>query len=379
MSSSTTFRQWTTAQDGIDKLQLVSSVGPIPSAKEGEVVVKIRAVSLNYRDTEVCSGEYDHHDPLPLGEALVPCSDMCGEVVETRSGRFAVGARVLSIFLQTHLTGQVEGSDMESGLGLPLQGVLAEYRVFPADGLVACPEYLGDEEACCLPIAAVTAWMSINGFRPLGRPLDLARSDGEGGEGRQRPTLLVQGTGGVSVAGLQIAQAAGLRTIVTSSSDDKLRRAEQLGAGTAINYRTHWEWQEQVLDATGRRGADFIFETGGQRTLRKSFDSIAFGGTIACIGYLSGKGEEGGGDDDGSGGVQNRLNVNVLALRRNVTLKGILNGPRDRFEEMIAFYDAKKIRPVVDKVFAFEEAKEAFKYLRDGQHFGKVVVRVAEK
>jgi NADPH:quinone reductase-like Zn-dependent oxidoreductase len=302
---------------------------------------------------------------------------MCGVVVETRSPRFKKGDRVVSIFNQTHLTGQVTEKDLASGLGFPLHGVLAQYRCFPASGLVAPPGYLSDEEASTLPIASVTAWMSINGFKHLGNPYDFADDDAAASAGKDgkdsRPTVLVQGTGGVSVAGLQIAHAAGFNTIVTSSSDDKLGRAtKELGAGTAINYRTHWEWQTQVLEATGGRGADFIFETGGARTLRKSFDCVAFGGLINCIGYLSGK------NDDGETEL-NRLNVNVLALRRNVTLKGILNGPRDRFEEMLQFYEKKQIKPVVSKVFPFEQAKEAFKYLAEGGHFGKVVIKVSER
>ena len=179
--------------------------------------------------------------------------------------------------------------------------------------------------------------------------------------------VLLQGTGGVSVAGLQIAHAAGMRTIVTSSSDEKLARAKDLGADEGINYRSTPDWQEEVLRLTEGEGADVVFENGGARTLRKSFDCVAFGGLINCIGYLSGK-------EDAEG---DRLNTNVLALRRNVTLKGILNGPKDRFEEMVEFYEKNLIRPVVDKVFEFERVKEALEYLYSGGHFGKVVVRVA--
>ncbi|CAH0032797.1 unnamed protein product [Clonostachys rhizophaga] len=364
-------RQWTTKQDGLDNLELGET--DIPEPKDGEVLVKIKAVSLNYRDTEVCQGEYTHHSSLDNGQPLVPCSDMAGEIVASKSPRWEkTGARVLSIFNQTHLTGQIKESDLASGLGFPLPGVLAQYRVFPDYALVPIPDYLSDEEACTLPIAAVTAWTSINGFRPLGQYLDLTGSQAKD-EKKPPPVLLAQGTGGVSVAALQIAHAAGLATIVTSSSDDKLDRArKELGADTGINYRTHWEWHEFVLEATAGTGADYILETGGADTLRRSFACVAFGGTIACIGYLSGK------DDGESDGGLNRLNVNVLALRRNVTLKGILNGPRDRFEEMLGFYEKKEIRPVVDKVFKFEEAKEAFKYLAKGAHFGKVVIKVAD-
>lgn len=154
--------------------------------------------------------------------------------------------------------------------------------------------------------------------------------------------------------------------IITSSSDEKLAQAKALGADVGINYRTQPEWEDAVLESTNNNGADIIFETGGAQTLRKSFECIAFGGLIDCIGYLSGKVDP----------ADDRTNMNVLALRRNVTVKGILNGPKDRFEEMIAFYEKQRIRPVVNRVFAFEESKEAFQYLYSGSHFGKVVIKV---
>ncbi|KAI9163106.1 alcohol dehydrogenase [Paramyrothecium foliicola] len=357
-----TMKQWTTEMDGLDKVKFGEAERPSP--KDGEVLVKIHAVALNYRDTEVCMGVYGHHNSLDNVPAIIPCSDMCGTVVESKSEDFPKGTRVMATFNQTHLSGQIKEDDLASGLGFPLPGVLTEYRCFPATGLIAVPDYLKPEEAACLPIASVTAWMSINGMRPVGE-----FADGK----KQQETVLLQGTGGVAIAGLQIARAAGLRTIITSSSDDKLTRArETLGADECINYRTHWDWHEPVMQATNGHGADIIFETGGARTLRKSFDCVAFGGLINCIGYLSGKGED---DQEEAGG---RLNVNVMALRRNVTLKGILNGPRDRFEEMLRFYDEHQIRPVVDKVFAFDKADEALQYLYSGGHFGKVVVKVSE-
>ncbi|KAF4985205.1 hypothetical protein FDECE_16734 [Fusarium decemcellulare] len=358
-------KQWTTGQDGLDNLEFTE--GEVAEPKDGEVLVKIHAVSLNYRDTEVVMGEYTHHQSIKEASSLVPCSDMCGTVILSKSPKLKAGARVMSIFNQSHLTGQIKEEDLASGLGLPLPGVLTEYRCFPAEALVAVPAYLSDEEASCLPIASVTAWMCINGGRPIGQP-----ADGK----KKQESVLLQGTGGVAVAGLQIAKAAGLKAIITSSSDDKLDRARKdLGADEGINYRTHWEWQDPVMKATSGRGADIIFETGGSRTLRKSFESVAFGGLINCVGYLSGKEEEKQGDAAEGG----KVGVSVLALRRNVTLRGILNGPKDRFEEMVAFYDKHKIRPVVCKVYELEKANEAFKYLYSGGHFGKVVIRVAAK
>ncbi|KAK8112276.1 uncharacterized protein PG998_008733 [Apiospora kogelbergensis] len=316
-------------------------------------------------------GLYKHHKHVPSGESgLVPCSDICGTVVQVSSSPgsedklegLRAGDRVMATFNQTHVRGQIVAADMASGLGLPLAGCLAEYRAFPASGLVRVPDYLSDDEAACLPIAAVTAWMSINSFQPLGQPM----------AGRDKVVLLL-GTGGVAVSGLQIARALGLTTIITSSSDAKLERARTMGADHTINYKTTPAWHEKVLEITGGRGADVVFETGGAQTLAKSFECVAFGGLISCIGYLSGK-------EDAPG--QPRINTNVLALKRNVTLKGMLNGSRERFEEMVrCVYSGdetkQQIHPVVDRVFPFEEAKEAFEYLFQGGHFGKVVIQVS--
>lgn len=271
--------------------------------------------------------------------------------------RLSLGDRVISTFAPSHLTGQIQATDISNGLGGPGPGVLTQYRVFPIHGLVKVPEYLTAEEASCLPIAAMTAWMSLNCMRPVGEII---------GSTGQKEVVLCQGTGGVSIAGLQIASAAGAEVIVTSSSDEKLERAKGLGATTTINYSSNKDWDAAVLSATGDKGVDIIFELGGATTLRKSFECIRFGGLIACIGYLSGKQDDAG----------DRTNTNLLALKRNVTLKGIVNGPRDKLVEMLGFYEQKRIRPIVDEVFGFEEGGEALRYLFGGGHFGKVVVRV---
>jgi len=264
-------KQWVTAQDGLDNLTLTT--GPKPTPNDGEVLVKINTVSLNYRDTEVVMGLYGHHASIGQNKDLVPCSDISGRIVLSNSDRWKEGQRVMAIFNQTHLTGQIKAKHMTSGLGLPLPGVLCEYRAFPADGLVAVADYMSDEEACNLPIASVTAWMAINGMRPLSQPAD----------GSKNPeTVLIQGTGGVAIAGLQIAHAAGLKTIVTSSSDAKLEKAKKLGADYTINYKATPDWATEVMRITKDDGADIIFENGGAQTLRKSFDCVAFGGLINC-------------------------------------------------------------------------------------------------
>ncbi|KAI1771901.1 alcohol dehydrogenase [Hypoxylon cercidicola] len=353
-------KQWVSAQDGLDNVQLVDAPEP-GKLRDGEALVRIHCVALNFRDTEVCMGHYNHHKTLKQGTPIVPCSDMCGTIEKLGPGNDGCGLkegdRVMAIFNQSHLKGQITEKDMSSGLGFPLPGVLTQYRVFPADGLVKVPEHLTDNEAATLPIAAVTAWMAINTFQPIGQPLT----------GKDKVVLL-QGTGGVSISGLQIAKALGLTAIVTSSSDDKLDRARKLGADHTINYKTTPEWQDKVLELTNGKGADVIFEIGGAETLTKSFACVAYGGLISSIGYLSGK-------EDAPGP---RINTNVLALRRNVTLKGMLNGPKDRFEEMLGLYHGKQIRPVVDRAFEFEQAKEALGYLAGGSHFGKVVVKVTQ-
>ncbi|KAK1477411.1 zinc-binding dehydrogenase [Colletotrichum tamarilloi] len=358
MSTDTQVQCWQTRQDGLDNLFLATASLPQPGP--GEVLVKISAVSLNYRDTEVAMGLYNHHKTIKPAETdpIVPASDMCGSVVSVGDGvsRWKAGDRVLSIFNQTHLKGQIKPVDMKSGLGFPLEGVLQTYRVFSAEGLVRAPKHLSDEEAATLPIAAVTAWMSINQFRPLGQP---------GGQGE---VVVCQGTGGVAISGLQIAKASGATVIVTSSSDEKLEKAKALGADYTVNYRTTPNWDDKVNEFTEGEGANLILETGGAKTLRQSFEAIGFGGQIACIGYLSGKVDD----------VEDRTNVNLLALKKTVTLKGIINGPRERFEEMIEFYEEKGIKPVVDRVFQFKEADKAYNYLYSGGHFGKVVVKVQE-
>ncbi|KAH8669021.1 alcohol dehydrogenase [Xylariales sp. PMI_506] len=352
-------QQWQTRQEGIGSLYRTST--PIPSPRQDEVLVKIKAVSLNYRDCEVISGIYNHHKTIDSRPGpLVPCSDMCGIVTAVGDGPAAVewnvGDRVMAISMQTYVTGQIKAHHLAHGLGLPLNGVLQTHRVFESAGLVRVPEYLTDEEASCMPVAGITAWMSINGMRPFGHP---------GGQGE---SVLLLGTGGVSVCGLQIARASGATTIITSSSDMKLEKAKALGADYVINYRTTPEWQEEVLSVTNGEGADIIFECGGAKTWRKSFEAVAFGGLINSIGGLT--------------GVQNdpedRMNVNVLAATRNVTLKGILNGPKDQYEEMCKFYTKYNIRPPVCRVFKFEESREALVYLYSGAHFGKVVIKVEE-
>ncbi|KAG6043584.1 hypothetical protein E4U39_004363 [Claviceps sp. Clav50 group G5] len=377
-----TMRQWTTELNGFEKLRMEEQV-PMPVPSEGEVLVKIHAVGLNMRDVQVCNGQHNcplqdqqqqhhhHHQQQKQQQQkvpIVPCSDMCGTVIQSNSNLLPPGTRVASIFLQAHLQGPLQQDHLSSALGLPLPGVLTEYRVFPAPCLVRIPEYLSHDQAACLSTSAVTAWNGLNWMRPLGQ--HIGSSPPSSPPSRPSKYALLQGTSDVSLAGLQAAHAAGYKTIITSSSDDTLQRATQdLGADHAINSKTYWEWQEPVMKATAGLGADIIFETGRPRTLRKSFESVAFGGTINCMGGVSGTmtGEP----------ELHRLDVSELVLRRCVTMRGVVEGGKDRFEEMLGFYEEKQIRPVVDKVFGFDEAVDAMRYLGEGKRFGKVVVKVS--
>ncbi|CAG7978796.1 unnamed protein product [Penicillium salamii] len=275
---STAACQFVSHFDGIDGLKKVEAQVSPPGS--GEVLVEIHSVSLNYRDMEVIRGEYNHHRAIGQGPNIVPCSDMCGVVKNVGQDvtKWKVGDRVLSTFIPDHQTGQLTESAVSKGVGLPLPGVLATHRIFADYALIKAPEHMSDQEASTLTIASVTAWMGINGMRPLGQ------------NGGQDEYVLLQGTGGVGIAALQIAKASGAKVITTSSSDEKLELAKQLGADFRINYRKAPDWEKSVMDVTKGHGADIILETGGAETILKSFQCAAYGGLINCIGYTSGKG-----------------------------------------------------------------------------------------
>jgi NADPH:quinone reductase-like Zn-dependent oxidoreductase len=304
--------------------------------------VKIKAASLNYRDLLVVKGAYSRN--LPPG--LVPCSDGAGEVVETGDGvtHIKPGDRVAGIYMQTWISGELDESKAKSALGGAIDGVLAEYALFHEDGLVRVPEHLSYEGAATLPCAAVTAW---NGLITSGglKPGD---------------TVLVLGTGGVSIFALQFAKISGARVIATSSSDEKLERVKQLGASDGINYKSTPDWDKRILEITGRRGVDHVVEVGGAGTLPKSLRAVRMGGHISLIGVLTGAGE-----------------ANPLpAVMKNIRIQGIYVGSREMFEAMNSAITLNQLHPVIDRVFSFEESKEAFRYMESGAHFGKVVIRL---
>jgi NADPH:quinone reductase-like Zn-dependent oxidoreductase len=325
---------------GIDALALVERA--LPKTGPRQALVKMRALSLNYRDLMVVKGLYPG-----LRTPLVPVSDGVGEVVAVGEGstRFKVGQRVAGIFRQKWLTGSLDRSNVRSALGGDLDGVLAEQVLFDEEGLVAAPEHLTDEEAATLPCAGVTAWNALVCA----------------GEVKAGDTVLVQGTGGVSIFALQFARLLGARVIVTSSSDEKLERARSLGASDVVNYKTTPDWDAKALELTGGLGVDHVVEVGGAGTLNKAMRCARIGAHISLIGILSGASAE---------------MLIPLALVKELRLQGIYVGSREMLEAMNRAISLHRLRPVVDRVFAFEEAREALRYMESAAHFGKIVIRL---
>jgi NADPH:quinone reductase-like Zn-dependent oxidoreductase len=328
---------------GLDSLTLTQRPEPRPGP--GQVLVRMRACSLNYRDLLVVKGLYNPKLPLPL----VPCSDVLGQVAEVGPGvtRVKAGERVAGLFMPKWLDGEVDEAKAKSALGAAAPGVLAEFVVFDQDGVVHVPDHLTDEEAATLPCAAVTAWHALVT------------------EGQLKPgdTVLVQGTGGVSLFALQFARMAGARVIATSSSDAKLERARTLGLAPTdgINYKTTPDWDKQARTLTGGVGVDHVVEVGGAGTLTRSLRAVRMNGRVSLIGILSG----------GSGEVDPRP-----ILMKNVRVQGIFVGSRAMIEAMNRAIALNRMRPVVDRVFPFAEAREALRYLESAAHFGKIVIRI---
>ncbi len=316
---------------------------PTPAPGPGQVLVRVRAASLNYRDLLVIKGLYSPHLPLPL----IPLSDGAGEVAEVGAGvtRVKPGDRVAAAFMQTWIDGGPTEAASKSALGGAIDGMLAEYVVLHENGLVHVPDHLTLEEAATFPCAGVTAWHALFAERCL-----------VAGE-----SVLVLGTGGVSLFALQFACLAGARVIATSGSDDKLERALELGASDGINYKTHPEWDRKVRELTAGAGVDHVIEVGGAGTLSRSLRAAKLGGQVSLIGVLSG----------GSGDIGL-----FPVLMKNLRVQGIYVGSRAMFEAMNRAIAHGQVRPVVDRVFSFEQTAEALRHMESGAHFGKIVIRV---
>ena len=318
---------------------------PKPEAGPGQVLIRLRAASLNYRDLLAAQGHYGG----PLAPDLVPLVDGAGEIAEVGPGvtRWKIGDRVMVSYFQTWQSGPMKPDVFLSSGGTHLTaGTLAQYTAVGENAVVRVPSHLSFEEAATLPCTAVTAWQAM--MEPVPRVFPGS-------------TVVVQGTGGVSVVAAQLALASGLRVIATSSSDAKLTRLKELGVHDVINYRTTPEWQKEVLRLTGGEGADQIIEVGGTGTLSRSFEAVRTGGTISLIGLLT-----------GLGSTIDPMPVLFKAIR----LEGIVVGSVTMFESLNRALEALRIVPVVDEVFPFARAVDALKKLAAGSHFGKLVIQI---
>ena len=323
---------------GIDALTLAERPDPKPGY--GQVLIRVRATSLNYRDLIVAQGNYSGQK-----SSLIPMSDGAGDVVAVGEGvtRIKVGDRVAGIFFQDWLSGTISKEIMKSDLGGGIDGMLAEYVTLDQNGVVLLPSHLSYEEGATLPCAAVTAWHAL-----------VTKGNVRAGE-----TVLLLGTGGVSTFALKFAKLHGAKVIITSSSDEKLERALALGADETINYKTKPNWEEEVYRLTDSVGVDCVIEVGGAGTLAKSIKSVRYGGKIGLIGVLS--------------GVAGEINPQPI-LGKSIALQGIYVGSREMFEAMNRASAHHQLKPVIDRVFEFTEAKEAYQYMKSGSHFGKVVI-----
>jgi NADPH:quinone reductase-like Zn-dependent oxidoreductase len=334
-------RAWEIPDDtgGVEALRL--SDRPTPEPGPGEVRVRVRAVSLNYRDLSTVESPKGRLPKFPT----IPNSDGAGEIAAIGPGvsGWRVGDRVAGCFFQDWEGGDCTPEAMASALGGARDGMLAEEVVLSARGIVPIPGHLSFEEAACLPCAGLTAWHMLT------RPDPVLPGD----------TVLILGTGGVSVFAQQFCALMGARTIVTSSSDAKLARMTALGAGAGVNYAATPDWEAAVLELTGGRGVDRVMEVGGPGTLAKSVAATRVGGRVSLVGILT--------------GAQGAVNPTDI-MRKSITLTGIYVGPRTMFAEMNRAIAAHGLRPVIDLRVPFDEAPEAFRAMRAAGHFGKIVV-----
>jgi len=313
---------------------------PEPKPGPSDVLVRIRAAALNYRDHAIITRKYRYD----TDRDTIPCSDGAGDVVAVGANvtRFKPGDRVIPTFFQVWIDGAPPKN--RAALGAPLDGTLAEFVALHEDGWVAMPKSLSYEEAATLPCAGPTAW---NALMNAGRPI------------KPGDTVLCLGTGGVSMFALQFARAAGARVIVTSSSDEKIERARALGASDGVNYKSHPEWHKEVLALTGGRGVDCVIENGGIGTLARSFECVGWGGKVALIGVLAGR--------------EGNANPHDLMFK-SASLHGIGVGSRASLEQLIQAIEVNRIKPVIDKVFPFDHAADAFRLQASGNFLGKIVI-----
>jgi NADPH:quinone reductase-like Zn-dependent oxidoreductase len=334
-------RVWQISSFGIDSLEFIERTTPAPGP--GEVLVRVRAVSLNFRDLLMVKGIYNPKMKLPR----IPCSDGAGEVVAVGDGvtTFRPGDRVAAIFMQNWQDGPIDRAKSKGALGGDTDGMLAEYVVLKESGLVRIPEHLSFQEAATLPCAAVTAWNAIRA-------------------GKLQPgaTVLIQGTGGVSIFALQLARLSGTRVLGISSSDAKLERARSLGLDAGLNYKDHPDWDKWALEETDGVGVDLVVEVGGLQTLPRSLRAIRMGGTVAQVGVLSGSADP----------VPFPIGS---ILHKLVNIQGIYVGSRKDFEDLNRAVSLVGLRPVGEN-FHWSQAREVLIRMEEGSHFGKLVLTI---
>lgn len=323
---------------GLEGLSIVDR--PVPEPGPEQVLVRMCAWSLNYRDLMTVAGRYNPRLKLPQ----VPLSDGAGEVVAVGSGvkGFKAGDRVTNTFFERWVSGEGNDEQARTALGAGRDGVLAEYVALHQDGIIAIPEHLSYSEAATLPCAALAAWNAI------------------AAKGKTKPgdSVLTLGTGGVSIFALQFALLSGARVLITSSRDEKLDRARQMGASETINYKQKPDWGKHVRQLCGGRGVDLVVEVGGAGTFNQSVAALRRGGTLCLLGALA------------QGSDANLTPVLMNAIR----VQGVFVGPRDMFSEMNAAITLHRVHPVIDRRFGFEEVAQAFTFMETGGHFGKIVI-----
>lgn len=317
----------------------------LPTPGPRDVLIKVHAASLNYRDTALLRGEY----PLKTKENGIPLSDGAGEVISIGKdvSRILEGDRVAVSCTANWIGGPFVPEYRSSGFGFAVDGLLAEYVVFNEDALVRIPDYMSYVEAASLPCAAVTAWAALNKIEPL----------------QPGQTVLIQGTGGVSLFALQFAKIFGVRVLAIASSDGKAAKLKELGADAVVNYSTTPDWDQDILALTGGKGVDKVLDIAGEKTIVKSAASTKITGTVVIIGFASGFG----------GGLPP-----IDILTRSLTVTGSAIGSRIEFEAMLRAMEMHQVRPVIDQVYPFTEFREAYKRLEGGQQVGKVVIEIAK-
>lgn len=316
---------------------------PDPRPGPNEVLVRLRAASLNYLDLMVARGDFPG-----VSYPLVPVTDGAGEIVETGTGvtGWTPGDRVIAHFLSNWTMGPLAPQSVSAMRGVSTQGSLAHYVVVPAASLVATPAHLTDAQAATLPIAATTAWNALSA-----------------GDIRPGKTVLLLGTGGVSIFALQLAKAAGAKVIITSSSNDKLVQAKELGADFGINYRATPEWDAEVLKLTGGHGADLVIESGGKETFNRSLNAAAYCGTVFLIGMVTGA----------------ELQVNVMSiLGKALRVQGNNTGSVQHLSEVARAIEVNRITPVIDRLFDWREARKAYETLEQASHVGKLALTITD-